>query len=498
MLVPGSTVGNFRILFPLGEGGMGIVYAAEHVVLGTRSAIKVLHGEAARHPEIVQRFINEARAAAHLRHRNIISVHDCGQLADGQWYIALEFLDGSPLRRFIESHAGPIDPATIVHIIAEASNALHVAHAAGIVHRDVKPDNLFLTQTATDPHHVTVLDFGIAKLNEHEARVATRSGVAMGTPAYMAPEQLLDAKTVDPRSDVYALGVVAFEMSTGRRPWGDETNPVKLHREQSSGSIPDPRRILAERGLRVDLPDAWVEVVRRALDPDPDRRWPSTKEFALALAHATPGSAWTESGIDLVRRYAPELAQVGPEIDTVGRSVVLGEPQPVQRSTPMLSDPSTGAPRPAMPTTLGSASGESVVSRADGPRRWPAIVIAASAAAGVVLVLIATRSGDASKAGDTTRTATPTLDAAAAAVEVPVPDASSPAVAPTTVDAGVVVDTPPMTAQEPAEPRAGKPQPPTAKPKPRPRPSAKPTGESSEPARPAAKPTFSPDDVPGD
>jgi len=434
MLASGSTVGNYRVLHKLGEGGMGVVFAAEHVVLGTRAAVKLLHGEAASNAEIVQRFINEARAAANLKHANVVGVLDCGQLADGQWYIALEFLDGMPLRKLIEQHA-PIDLPTIIHILAEASNALQAAHDHGIVHRDIKPDNVFLTRTPSDPHHVTVLDFGIAKLKEENSGIQTRSGIALGTPSYMSPEQLLDGRSVDPRSDVYALAVVAYEMMTGRRPWADEGTPVAIYREQMQRAIPDPRALLAARGIQRDIPAAFVRVLVSALDPDPNARFRTVREFVLALAHATPGTPWTKSGIDIVRDRAPELTLVGAEGNTFVPHALAASSGPWSAPSPLPTaggpanaQPATVALRPSAPvTTLGSSSGESVGRALSRARSRIALAVGATGVvvAGAIVALVVTRENKTSTR-PTAAAATSSVDAGAMATARPDPIPPSP------------------------------------------------------------------------
>lgn len=228
---PGTTIGNYRVLSLIGEGGMGVVYHAEHVVLGRQVAIKVLLQHVARQGVLVQRFVNEGRVASQMNHRNVVDVIDCGMFPssdapDAQWYIAMEYLHGKSLARFIADYGGkPIDIATIIHIIGEAANGLHAAHERHqLVHRDIKPDNLYLTQTDEDPLRVKILDFGIAKLRQQMGGVQTQSQTAMGTPAYAAPEQLRESKDVDARADVWALGVVTHEMLTGVRPWGLTTS----------------------------------------------------------------------------------------------------------------------------------------------------------------------------------------------------------------------------------------------------------------------------------
>lgn len=429
MFETGALVDKYRILHKLGSGGMGAVYAAEHVILHRRAAIKVLHPHAAQHAEIAQRFINEAIAAAKLAHKNIVGVHDCGQLANGQWYLALEYLDGEALADFLSRQQGrPIELSLILRIVAEAGAGLHAAHtcsSGAIVHRDIKPDNLFLAvvdDPAVGGFKVVVLDFGIAKLGELAGGLKTRDHAVMGTPPYMAPEQLHDSSTVDPRSDVYALGCIVFEMATGRRPWGDETKPNAIYHQQMTSPAPDPS------AYRPDLPRAFTSAVRIALAPDPRHRWPSIRAFLQALAFATPRTEWKE-GIDILREFAPQLGTLTEEDKTVGRkllSVLDGASPgalqpgavPVLAHTPLtVSDgiprgagaspvaapsgsPGT-APLPAVVvTTVGSASGQSVAPSVTARSRHP-LWIAASVAAigGIVVAVLVTRGNDGSGDG---------------------------------------------------------------------------------------------------
>ncbi|MCA9675223.1 MAG: protein kinase [Myxococcales bacterium] len=335
-------VDKYRVDRLLGDGGMGAVYLAEHVVLGRRAAIKVLHPHITGNAEIVQRFINEAIGAASLNHRNIIHVLDCGQLpGSGAWYIALEFLDGESLGSFLDRQGGPVELATILHIMVEACNGLHAAHERNYVHRDVKPDNLYLTRTDDDPVRVVVLDFGIAKLNQPAQGVATRSNVVMGTPAYMAPEQLRDSKDVDRLADVFALGVILYEMLTGTRPWGSTTSLYDIIAQHAQmRSPPDPR----DRNAAV--PASVAAVVMRAMEPDPDRRLSSAKDLGWALAEATP-MPYSSNGIPLLEQYARELGRSSTDSMTVGRRVPS---ELVAGSAPIL--PSEPGARPLTPATL--------------------------------------------------------------------------------------------------------------------------------------------------
>jgi len=218
-------VGNYRIVSCVGEGGMGAVYRAEHVMLGRAAAIKVLLPEFSRSPEMVNRFFNEARATAQLQHPGIIEVFDFGYCDDGAAFIVMELLQGESLKSRLE-RAGKLPWPHAVYYARQVALALATAHRAQIVHRDLKPDNVFLLP---DPEHggerVKVLDFGIAKLASDtggSGMVKTRAGVVMGTPAYMSPQQCRGAGEVDHRADIYSLGCMLFEMVCGRPPFVGE------------------------------------------------------------------------------------------------------------------------------------------------------------------------------------------------------------------------------------------------------------------------------------
>ncbi len=316
----GTTVGQLTITRQIGEGGMGAVYLAEHRVLKTKHVIKVLLSQWTQNAMIVQRFVNEARASAAIQHRNIIRVQDCAQLPDGQWYIVMDFLDGGTLARYASSHGGPLPPHLILHIVAQIANGLEAAHARNIVHRDLKPENIYLTSRDGDPHHVTILDFGIAKLGESEHGASTRTGQMAGTPAYMAPEQMRDLKSVDPRTDVYALAVITYQLATGGwLPYQEGSTPstyyelsaAEIYHRQLSEPPVDPRKRFAS------INEGWANAILAALHPDPARRPQSTRQFAIMLAQATSSDNFAPSGTEIVRKYAFELLEIGNMLETV-------------------------------------------------------------------------------------------------------------------------------------------------------------------------------------
>ena len=221
--------GKYTLVRLLGEGGMGEVYEARHTKIGRRAAVKFLHGEFARKPEAAQRFENEARAAGEVEHENIAGVYDVGGLPDGTQYLVMEFLDGEDLDGALKRERR-LPLARAADILMQACLGLEVVHRRGIVHRDLKPANLFLTKRANGTDLVKILDFGIAKLRRPEGNVgATGTGVALGTPYYMSPEQARGDREIGPRSDVYALGVIFYELLSGRRPHDGDSLLQILH-----------------------------------------------------------------------------------------------------------------------------------------------------------------------------------------------------------------------------------------------------------------------------
>ncbi|MGE0871080.1 MAG: serine/threonine-protein kinase [Kofleriaceae bacterium] len=216
-LGPGMMVGDYRIEEKIGEGGMGEVYSAVHPLISKRAAIKLLRREMCSDPGAVERFIDEARVVNQIGHPNLVDIFTFGQLTDGRHYLVMEWLKGESLRTRLTR--GPIGFEEVCAILRPLGKALEAAHAAGVVHRDLKPDNIFLVDVRDEPPQVKLLDFGIAKLANTDHRMEqTRSGAIVGTPKYIAPEQA-KGLSVDHRSDIYSLGGIAFEMFTGRPPF---------------------------------------------------------------------------------------------------------------------------------------------------------------------------------------------------------------------------------------------------------------------------------------
>jgi serine/threonine-protein kinase len=427
----GSQIGPFVVLRLLGKGGMGSVYLAEHSLMKDLHAIKILDPQLTQNPALVTRFVNEARAAARLRHRNLVRVHNIERLPDGgSWFMVLDYLDGSTLARFMAAQRGPMPPPAILHILAQVANGIQHVHDHKIVHRDLKPDNIFLIRHGGDPHFPVVLDLGVAQLSEDlAAGPATKTGTVIGTPIYMAPEQLRGER-VSPAADIFALGVIAYEMTTGgcfpyqydeARSAYFELPPTEIYYRQRSGPPVDPRRRCPGLG------DAWVDALRAALDLDPRVRPPSAGAFARMLAAAVPASQG--DGHAILHQVARELVpHHGPDLEPHRSG-----PAPVIVHDAG-GDPSPGPVAEAAPvSTLAEAASQSL-EPSHRRRRWNRIVaaglaalVAGGATAFAVTQLIAP-AGAVSRDGSTPPSVTP----GAAPVHVAPRAATAPAVSPTT------------------------------------------------------------------
>jgi len=278
-------LGRYRLKRRLASGGMGEVWVAYHPSLKRDVAVKILCNEARMQSEnAVPRFEREARATADLQHPNTVRVFDYGATADGLLYYVMELLEGETIAEYVERE-GPLPPDRAVHIIDQAARALSEAHARGIVHRDVKPENLFLTSLGGERDFVKVLDFGIAKLTEDVEGDITRTGWVLGTPLYISPE-VVSGRTADARSDVYALGAVLYYMLCGRPPF-DSPNPGALVFAQVHHDPLPP----SER-LGSPLPEDLEALIMRSLRKEPDERYASATEFVRALARCEPAVEW--------------------------------------------------------------------------------------------------------------------------------------------------------------------------------------------------------------
>jgi serine/threonine-protein kinase len=283
LMQPGSVVADKYVISRLiGRGGMGAVYVVEHRVTGKKLALKCLLPEHLEHPEFVERFLREAQAAGRIEHRNVVDVFDVGR--DGELiYIVMELLDGKPLAELLR--AGQLSLEETLQIMLRAMEGVAAAHAVGIVHRDLKPDNILVcvgqSGRLDDPR---VLDFGISKLEDDVSKPLTKSGVMLGTPYYMAFEQINSQRDLDQRVDVYAMGVILYEAMAGRVPYVAESVGALAIRMMSGPPVP-----LAQ--LRPELPQGLADVVMRSVARDRDQRFPTMNALIEALKPYVPESA---------------------------------------------------------------------------------------------------------------------------------------------------------------------------------------------------------------
>jgi len=271
----GTTLGDaYQVVRMVGEGGMGRVYEARHTRLGNkRFAVKMLHAEYARQPDVVARFQREAEAASGIAHPNVVDVYDVHHTEDGRPYMVGEFLEGEEFGEFLD-RIGKIPAGLAVHIARQICEALGAAHARGVVHRDMKPENVFLTGSLDHPT-VKVIDFGISKVGDAAGTALTRTGMIMGTPSYMAPEQARGER-VDHRADVYAVGGILYRSLTGKKPFDSDDPSATLTRVLTE----EPQR---PRTLEPSIPQALELVIQRAMAKKPQDRQASMSELEADL-----------------------------------------------------------------------------------------------------------------------------------------------------------------------------------------------------------------------
>jgi eukaryotic-like serine/threonine-protein kinase len=272
----GQSIGNYRILSKIGTGGMGAVYLAEHPLIGKKVALKVIHRELSGNKEVVQRFYQEARAVNQIGNEHIVEIHDFGQTQEGDHFYIMEYLEGRTLAQVLTQEK-VLAVMRALHIGAQIANALAAAHAQGIIHRDLKPDNIMLMPRLGDPDFVKVLDFGLAKmLAGGGPQVRTAVGVVLGTPQYMSPEACESKPNVDYRTDIYALGVLMFQMMTGVLPFDGQSMGEVLVKQVTA--LPP-----APRGINPGIPPSVEQILLRCLAKPVDARFQSMQQLREAL-----------------------------------------------------------------------------------------------------------------------------------------------------------------------------------------------------------------------
>jgi len=427
----GQSIGNYIVKAKLGEGGMGAVYMAEHPLIGKRVALKVLHPELSSKGEVVDRFFNEAKAVNDIQHPNIVDIIDYGVVQGGRGesmvYFIMEFLGGRSLTYVLENEA-PLPADRALRISVQIADALAASHKNGIVHRDLKPDNIMLVEKRHEHDFVKVLDFGIAKLTgEGHQSHKTRTGIVMGTPAYMSPEQCEGRGNIDHRADVYALAVVLYQMLTGRVPFEGEGYGEVLVQHLTQPPAPLSSLIAA-------IPPHLEAVVLKALEKKKEQRFPTMEEFLRALLDPV---SYVEMHGGLAGFLAAPLADSGqplPNLHARAGSALTPmpgayTPAPGQIYTPAPGQLHTPTPMhtPA-PGYLQAQAGPSGAWQAPPVKKNRGLLfagIAVVAVGGIAAAVIAATSG----AGEKTEAQAAVSDAAAAAA-VAVDSPADAAVAP--------------------------------------------------------------------
>jgi serine/threonine-protein kinase len=372
--------GKFRVERVLGAGGMGVVVAAVHLGLGTRVALKFVGPDLQERPDRLDRLRREARAAAQIESEHVGRVLDLGGLDEGTPYVVLEYLDGCDLANLLDRE-GPLAPARAVDLLLEACEAIAEAHARGIVHRDLKPANLFLARRSDGTELVKVLDFGIAKQiePEPESDALTRTNDVLGSPRYMSPEQLVCSSDVTGRSDVWALGVILFELLTGETPFKGDSAAALV-----SAILNDmPQRA---RSVRASVPKELDNAIARCLERDRTKRTASVAELAAAIAPL--GSEDASRSLNRIERWARTSLGSAPSASADTQSAAIPSPRRRKTSEETLE-------RSALDVAIEGRPAEAGAANVNGRRRrhrtlWfgilglAAIVLAAAATAAIL------------------------------------------------------------------------------------------------------------------
>ncbi len=451
--------GKYRVERVIGQGGMGVVVEARHVALDERVALKFLLPEFASHPDAAARFLREARAAVKIRGEHVARVSDVGTLENGSPYMVMEFLEGQDLSQLLEQQR-VLGVEDAIDFVVQACDALAEAHAHGIVHRDIKPANLFLARRMDGSPLVKVLDFGISKvMNAGGVENLTRTTATMGSALYMSPEQIQAARSVDHRTDIYALGITLYELLTGQQPFLADTFPQLCVMIATA----DPTPL---RSVRPDLPEDFAAVVQRAFARSRDERYQTVGEMVVALAPWAPA------------RSQPIIERVARTTGAVAPTAAV----PAMNAAGTYAGADTRAPQPGGTTDLSSAAPPRSSSRAG---LWVGlaaalVVVVGGAVALVVRSHAAAGGAAAGSSADVTSAApvslAPPAPASAGPAATPEPSASA---APEPVASAAA----PASAEAPAAPA---PKRPTAV-----RPT-RPATQVSAPAKPTPQPAPSP------
>jgi serine/threonine protein kinase len=409
----GSIVGGkYRIGRTIGRGGMGVIFEATHVELGTTYAIKVLKADYTEKPEVAERFLREARSAAQLKGEHICRVHDFGRLDDGAPYMVMELLEGRDLGTLVDLH-GPLPPPLAALYVVQTCEGIAEPHARGLVHRDLKPGNLFLERKLDGKPWIKILDFGIAKNAQSDFKLTETKSV-VGSPSYMAPEQLRSSKLVDTRTDIWALGIVLYELLTEKLPFTGDSMPELVCAITQGAPPPLPESVPAE----------LASIVMRCLEKDPEARY---QDVELLSADLEP------------------LAKLAPKQLTDSTAAMLSKKPGVATQAGLVVDELLALKK----TTLGSSTG-ALLGKKPLPRATLGLAAALIVAVGVIVFLAARSGGESPSKDEPVATPVnppppppPPAPDAAPVVVTPPPDAAQPATVPSDAAEETAVAPPP-------------------------------------------------------
>jgi serine/threonine-protein kinase len=503
-LAPGTILlGKYRIDDLIGTGGMGNVVRASHLYLHQPVAIKILLPQMAESESTKQRFIREAQATVRLKSEHIARVMDVGMMPDGAPFMVMEYLDGNDLNQILRHH-GPQLPAIVVDLMLQSCEGIAEAHALGIIHRDIKPSNFFITQRPDGSMLLKILDFGISKTPVgYEDLTGTQT--VIGTPSYMAPEQMKSGRSADPRSDIWSIGVVMYQLLTGRPPFYGESYADLVLKVGLEAPAPIP----------IPLPTGLSEVLLRCLEKDPNFRFQTVGELARSLAPYASDPISAAQSANRAGRILQQRAQAGMQGSPLTAGGGLSTPIPL---SPAQLTPHSWAP--SQGTSLSQGAGQVTV-RTRGNRglliAGIAVLCVMAGAGGYAVSQMSRSDGTRSDSAPGTHdgphvlapsaaaqpttpdpapaSAAPTTAAAPAATPPapePTTDAATPwkptSPTPTIVEHPAGAPTPTVVTPPPAEPKPAAPKP-AAEPKPAaPKPAAEPKPAAAEPKPAAAKP----------
>jgi serine/threonine-protein kinase len=317
-------LGQYRLIAPLGAGGMGEVYLAEHRMLKRPCAIKLIHPEQAGDPRVLARFEREVRMTARLSHWNTVEIFDYGRTDDGTFFYVMEYLPGLSLEDLLERH-GPLPAERVIHLLRQTCHGLREAHAVGLIHRDIKPGNIFAAQRGGLYDVAKLLDFGLVKpVAEVPSARLTVDGAISGTPLFMSPEQARGLDDLDARSDIYSLGAVAYALLSGRPPF-DRARPLEVMMAHAHDAVEPPST------RQANVPADLERVVLRCLAKKPEDRFQDVDSLERALAECAAADQWTQAH---AARWWQEIEESAELRETASMNALTAEESAPKRPSP--------------------------------------------------------------------------------------------------------------------------------------------------------------------